>query len=98
MINNGSSEQEADFECHTTDGIGLEEESDHGESDTSCNENVDTEPLLSSDLRRRLRDRLRKRFNEEDLAHFDDDDPVADNTDTERKHASAIQCTMVKLG
>lgn len=82
MINNRSSEQDADFECHTTDGIGLEEESDHGESDTSCHENVDTEPLLSSDLRRRLRDRLRKRFNEEDLAHFDDDDPVVDNTDT----------------
>ena len=82
VINNRSSEQDADFECHTTDGIGLEEESDHGESDTSCHENVDTEPLLSSDLRRRLRDRLRKRFNAEDLAHFDDDDPVVDNTDT----------------
>ena len=77
MINNTLSEQEADFESHTTDSMGLEEE-----SDVSCHEKVDTEPLLSSDLRRRLVDRLRKRFNEEDLAHFDDDDPVADDTDT----------------
>lgn len=83
MINHASFEQEAVIESHTTDDIGLEEESDPGESDASYNQNVDTEPLLSSDLRRRLVDRLRKRFNEEDLAHFDDDDPVATNsTDT----------------
>ena len=30
--------------------------------------------MLPSDLRERLRDRLRKRFTEEDLAYFDDDD------------------------
>ena len=66
MINHASFEQEADIESHTTDDIGLEEESDPGESDASYNQNVDTEPLLSSDLRRRLVDRLRKRFNEED--------------------------------
>lgn len=83
MINNASSEWEAGFESHTTDGIGLEEESDPGESDAGCHEKIDTEPLVSSDFRRRLVDRLRKRFNEEDLAHFDDDDPVAINdTDT----------------
>ena len=66
MINNASSEQEADFEFHTTDCMGLEEESDHEESDVSCHEKVDTESLLLSDLRKRLVDRLRKRFNEED--------------------------------
>ena len=83
MINHASFEQEADIESHTTDDIGLEEESDPGESDASYNQNVDTDSLLSSDLRRRLVDRLRKRFNEEDLAHFDDEDPVATNsTDT----------------
>ena len=82
MINNASSdtsEREANFESHTTDGIGLEEESDAAESDAGFHENINVEPLLSSDFRRRLADRLRKRFNEEDLAHFDDDDPVATN-------------------
>ena len=83
VINNASFEQDAGFESHTTDDMGLEEESDPRESDASYREKVDTEPLLSSDLRRRLVDRLRKRFNEEDFAHFDDDDPVATNsTDT----------------
>ena len=45
---------------------------------SDCHDNDDAEAvcehLLSSDIRRRLRDRLRKRLNEEDLAHFDDDD------------------------
>lgn len=76
-ISNASSDKEAGFESPIADGIGLEEESDPGESDAGCHEKIDTEPLLSSDFRRRLVDRLRKRFNEEDLAHFDDDDPVA---------------------
>ena len=83
MINNAQFKQEAGFESHTTEDIGLEEESDPGESDAGYHEKVDTEPLLSSDLRRRLVDWLRKRLNEEDLAHYDDDDPVATNsTDT----------------
>lgn len=83
VINNASSdssEREAGLiESRTSDGIGLEEESDPEESDAGCDEKIDAEPLLSSDFRRRLVDRLRKRFNEEDLAHFDDDDPVAFN-------------------
>ncbi|KAK2549210.1 hypothetical protein P5673_030436 [Acropora cervicornis] len=66
VINRASFEQEAGIESYTTDDIGLEEESDPGESDASYNQNVDTEAVLSSDLRRRLLDRLRKRFNEED--------------------------------
>ena len=66
VINRASFEQEAGIESYTTDDIGLEEESDPGESDASYNQNVDTEAVLSSDLRRRLVDRLRKRFNEED--------------------------------
>ena len=40
-------------------------------------EETDTEgsdTLLSGDLRKRLKDRLRKRFNEEDLSYFEDDD------------------------
>lgn len=40
-------------------------------------EETDTEgsdTLLSADLRKRLKDRLRKRFNEEDLSYFEDDD------------------------
>ena len=83
MISPASLEQEAGIESHTTDDIGLEEESDTGESDTRYNQNIDTEALLSSDLHRRLVDRLRKRFNEEDLVHFDGDDPVDTNsTDT----------------
>ena len=83
VISPASLEQEAGIESHTTDDIGLEEESDTGESDTRYNQNIDTEALLSSDLHRRLVDRLRKRFNEEDLVHFDGDDPVDTNsTDT----------------
>ena len=66
MINRTLFEQEAGIKSYTTDDIGLEEESDPGESDASYNQNVDTEAVLSSDLRRRLVDRLRKRFNEED--------------------------------
>ena len=83
MINHASFEQEAGIESHTTDDIGLEEESDPGESDASHNQNVDTDALLSSDLHRRLVDWLRKGFNEEDSAHFDGHDPVdTNNTDT----------------
>ena len=61
MINNALSEQGADFESHSTDCMGLEEESDHEQSDVSCHEKVDTESLLFSHLRRRLVDRLRTR-------------------------------------
>ena len=38
---------------------------------------TDHDPFLSPDVRKRLRDRLRKRLNEEDMDHFDDDDPDA---------------------
>ena len=54
----------------------LQQEESNVTSD--CHDKDDTEAvrehLLSSDLRKRLLDRLRKRLNEEDLAHFDDDD------------------------
>ena len=68
---NSSSEEETGFDC-------LQENSDTEENmaPTRCDENAhttDTEPLLSADLRRRLKDRLRKRFNEEDLDYFHDD-------------------------
>ena len=68
---NSSSEEETGFDC-------LQENSDTEENmaPTRCDENAhaaDTEPLLSSDLRWRLKDRLRKRFNEEDLDYFHDD-------------------------
>ena len=38
---------------------------------------TDHDPFLSPDVRKRLRDRLRKRLNEGDMDHFDDDDPDA---------------------
>ena len=66
---NATSEEETGFDC-------LHNNSDTEEENmapTRCDENPDAEPLLSADLRRRLKDRLRKRFNEEDLDYFDDD-------------------------
>ena len=66
---NSTSEEETGFEC-------LHNNSDTEEENmtpTRCDENPDAEPLLSADLRKRLKDRLRKRFNEEDLDYFDDD-------------------------
>ena len=66
---NSTSEEETGFDC-------LHNNSDTEEENmtpTRCDENPDAEPLLSADLRKRLKDRLRKRFNEEDLDYFDDD-------------------------
>ena len=69
---NSSSEEETGFDC-LKDNSDTEEE--HMTS-TRCDENAHragTEPLLFADLRRRLKDRLRKRFSEEDLDYFDND-------------------------
>ena len=66
---NATSEEETGFDC-LQDNLDTEEENT---SPTRCDENADTEQFLSADLRRRLKDRLRKWFNEEDLHYFDDD-------------------------
>lgn len=69
---NSSSEEETGFDC-LQDNSETEEENT---TPTRCDENAhtaDTDSLLSAELRRRLKDRLRKRFNEEDLDYFDDD-------------------------
>ena len=58
---NATSEEETGFDC-------LQDNSDTEEENTSptrCDENADTEQFLSADLRRRLKDRLRKRFTRE---------------------------------
>lgn len=76
---NSSSEEETGFDC-LQDNSDIEEENT---TSTRCDESThtaDNEPLLSADLRRRLRDRLRKRFNEEDLDYFDDDSDENDDS------------------
>ena len=75
----GSDKEDLEHDGDNVNGISdteLQEEESDVRSD--CHDDDDTEAarehLVSSDLQKRLRDRLRKRFNEEDLAHFDEDD------------------------
>lgn len=82
---NATSEEETGFDC-------LQDNSDTEEENTSptrCDENADTEQLLSADLRRRLKDRLRKRFNEEDLHYFDDDSSDENESATDCSYDSS---------
>ena len=62
---NSSSKEETGFDCLLDNW-----------APRSCDENAytaDTEPFLSANLRRRLKDWLRKGFKKEDLDYFDDD-------------------------
>ena len=82
---NATSEEETGFDC-------LQDNSDTEEENTSptrCDENADTEQFLSADLRRRLKDRLRKRFNEEDLHYFDDDSSDENESATDCSYDSS---------
>lgn len=74
------------------DDFSLDDEPERGvpinchDSDKSIEE-TDTEgndTLLSADLTKRLKDRQRKRFNEEDLSYFEDDneDGLAGESDS----------------
>ena len=79
---NSSSDEETGFDC--LQGIlDIEEENTTNGSDENVH-TADTEPFLSADIRRRLKDRLRKRFNEEDLDYFDDDS--GDETESAADH------------